>query len=100
LPEFGLITPEGAKRLDLLRVLEDGSYEIIDYKTDRVEGDLAEHAEREHGPQLRAYAASLAALLKARGANPKTVRTYVCFTGLDSLHPRQRVVEIALNPTR
>jgi ATP-dependent exoDNAse (exonuclease V) beta subunit len=100
LPEFGLITPEGAKRLDLLRVLEDGSYEIIDYKTDRVEGDLAEHAEREHGPQLRAYAASLAALLQARGANPKTVRTYVCFTGLDSLHPRQRVVEIALNPTR
>ncbi len=95
LPEFGLITPQGARRLDLLRVLEGGMYEIVDYKTDRVEGELAQHAEGEHGAQLREYAASLQAMLAARGSPAVAIRTLVCFTGPDNLQPGQRLVEIA-----
>lgn len=95
LPEFGFITPEGPRRLDLLRELADGGYEIIDYKTDAVEGDLAGHAEIHHGEQLRAYAAALREYLKARGREAKRVRLFVCFTAPDGLRPEQRLVEIA-----
>jgi ATP-dependent helicase/nuclease subunit A len=95
LPEFGLITPDGARRLDLLREMDDGVYEIVDYKTDRLEDDAATHAEREHGAQLREYAAALHAMLAARGKPPKAVRTYVCFTAPDGLNARQRLVEIS-----
>ncbi len=41
--------------------LEDGAWVLLDYKTDRVEGDPAEHAER-HRKQLTLYAEALAAL--------------------------------------
>lgn len=93
-PEFGLLTPQGARRLDLLRELEGDTYEIIDYKTDRVQGELQAHAETEHGPQLRVYARSLVEMLTARGKPPQLVRTFVCFTGPDALNPAERLVEI------
>ncbi len=41
--------------------LENGAWVLLDYKTDRVEGDPAAHAER-HRPQLTLYAESLEAL--------------------------------------
>lgn len=94
-PEFSLLTPQGARRFDLLRELEGDTYEIIDYKTDRVQGDLQAHAEAEHGQQLRAYARSLVEMLSARGKPPRLVRTFVCFTGPDALNPAERLVEIS-----
>jgi len=95
LPEFGFMTPDGPRRLDLLRELANGGYEIIDYKTDTVESDLAGHAETHHGEQLRGYAAALREYLKARGREAKRVRLFVCFTAPDGLRPAQRLVEIA-----
>lgn len=95
LPEFGFMTPDGPRRLDLLRELADGEYEIIDYKTDVVEGDFTGHAEFHHGEQLRGYATALRAYLKARGREAARVRLFVCFTAPDGLMPAQRLVEIA-----
>ena len=94
LPEFGIMTPEGPRRLDLLRDLGEGEYEIIDYKTDRVQGDLAEHAEANHGVQLREYAGALAEYLKLRTKPAKSIRLLVCFTDPEDLQPEQRLVEI------
>jgi ATP-dependent helicase/nuclease subunit A len=95
LPEFGLVTPDGNRRLDLLRDLGNGVYEIVDYKTDRVHGDHAAHAEREHGEQLRGYGNALREYLKAQGRAPKEIRLLVCFTGPEDLRPEDRLVEIA-----
>jgi ATP-dependent helicase/nuclease subunit A len=102
LPEFGIMTPDGPRRLDLLRVLGDGRLEIIDYKTDNVpdapgdgRGRLARHAEAAHGVQLRGYAAALADYLVRRGQTPTEIRLLVCFTGPDDLRAEQRMVEIA-----
>ncbi|MCA8912847.1 MAG: UvrD-helicase domain-containing protein [Planctomycetes bacterium] len=94
LPEYGIMTPEGPRRLDLLRELGDGRYEIIDYKTDNVHGDLQEHAERHHGEQLRGYARALTGYLALRGQEPSEIRLLVCFTAPDDLRPEQRLVEI------
>lgn len=94
LPEFGIMTPEGPRRLDMLRELGDGCFEIIDYKTDSVGGDLAEHAESQHGEQLRGYAHALTGYLQQRGYEPKRIRLLVCFTAPDNLQPEQRLVEI------
>ncbi|MCB9893267.1 MAG: UvrD-helicase domain-containing protein [Planctomycetes bacterium] len=95
LPEFGIMTPDGPRRLDLLRELSDGSFEIIDYKTDAVDGSLAEYAEAEHGRQLRGYADALADYLNSRGRKPGRIRLLVCFTAADGLRPSERLVEIA-----
>ena len=95
LPEFGIMTPDGPKRLDLLRAIGDGNFEIVDYKTDAVEVDLAEHAESEHGQQLRDYARALTEYLAARGQNVGRIRLLVCFTAPDGLRPSERLVEIA-----
>lgn len=94
LPEFGVMTPDGPRRLDLLRDLGDGCFEIVDYKTDNVSGDLAAHAENHHGEQLRAYASALSGYLQLRGVEPKKIRLLVCFTAPDKLQPEQRLVEI------
>lgn len=91
LPEFGILTPQGARRLDLLRQGHDGRWQVIDYKTDRVSGDLHEHAMREHAAQLSEYAASLHKILG------QPVRAYVCFTAQDELAPQQRLVEIPVD---
>jgi ATP-dependent exoDNAse (exonuclease V) beta subunit len=95
LPEFGIMTADGPCRLDLLRDLGDGRYEIIDYKTDAVEENLAAHAEAEHGEQLRGYAHALGEYLQARGRAAKKIRLMVCFTAPDGLRPSERLVEIA-----
>ncbi|MBX3459616.1 MAG: UvrD-helicase domain-containing protein [Planctomycetes bacterium] len=88
LPEFGVLTPRGTRRLDLLRQSADGQFQVIDYKTDRVQGDLHEHAIREYAGQLADYARSLHRMLG------QPVRAFVCFTAQDDLQPRQRLVEI------
>jgi ATP-dependent exoDNAse (exonuclease V) beta subunit len=93
-PEFGIMTPEGPCRLDLLRDLGDGCFEIVDYKTDQVHGDLNEHAEANHGEQLRGYARALTGYLGLRGQQAKEIRLLVCFTAPDDLRPEQRLVEI------
>ena len=94
LPEFGIMTPEGPRRLDLLRELDGDGFEIIDYKTDAVKGDLAAYAEGEHGEQLRAYARALTDYLALRNRKPAGIRLVVCFTAPDGLRPAERLVEI------
>ena len=94
LPEFGIMTPEGPRRLDLLRELDGDQYEIIDYKTDTVDGDLVSHANTNHGEQLRSYARALAGYLEMRGRKSARIRLLVCFTAPDGLRPAERLVEI------
>lgn len=94
LPEFGIMTPEGPRRLDLLRELDGDAFQIIDYKTDAVKGDLKQYAEAEHGSQLRAYATALEMYLAQRGRAARSIRLLVCFTAPDGLRPEQRLVEI------
>jgi ATP-dependent helicase/nuclease subunit A len=80
IPEFGVITPEGPRYIDLLRDLGGGRYQIIDYKSDRVTGDTTNHAEQRHGDQLRAYGEALRRLLEAREAEFRDIELFVCFT--------------------
>ncbi|MCC6465990.1 MAG: UvrD-helicase domain-containing protein [Planctomycetes bacterium] len=94
IPEHSLVHAGRTLRLDLLRKLSDTEYEIVDYKTDRVEGDLKAAAESRHGQQLRAYAVALKAHLAARSISAR-VRLLVCFTAPENLQPEQRLVEIA-----
>ncbi|MBZ0135377.1 MAG: UvrD-helicase domain-containing protein [Planctomycetes bacterium] len=93
-PEFGIMTPDGPRRLDLLRELDGDAFEIIDYKTDAVTTDLAQHAELAHGDQLRAYASALTGYLALRDRKPARIRLLVCFTAPDDLRPGERLVEI------
>jgi ATP-dependent exoDNAse (exonuclease V) beta subunit len=88
------MTPDGPRRLDLLRELNVDCFEIIDYKTDAVQDDFGIHAELEHGDQLRAYAEALTAYLTLRGRKPARIRLLVCFTAPDGLRPDERLVEI------
>lgn len=94
LPEFGIMTPEGPRRLDLLRELEGDCFEIIDYKTDAVKGELRAYAEAEHAAQLRAYAGALTDYLALRNHTPAKIRLLVCFTAPEDLRPAERLVEI------
>lgn len=94
IPEFGLMTREGMRRLDLLRILGPNRYQIIDYKTDIFDGDAHAHAETEHGEQLRGYANALRDYLQARGQVSAEIGMFVCFTAPESLQPEQRLVEI------
>lgn len=97
LPEYEFMAETGMLRLDLLRELEGDRFEIIDYKTDRIDdiARLATHAESEHGEQLRRYGNALENWLNARGRKPAQIRLLVCFTQPESLQPGQRLVEIA-----
>jgi ATP-dependent exoDNAse (exonuclease V) beta subunit len=92
LPEWRVFDGESERRIDLLRVGDD-EYEIVDFKTDKVEGDPQAHARERHGEQLRAYAGLLRKQLAARRRPLKKLRLLVCFT-----HPEvpaeMRLVEI------
>lgn len=95
LPEFGIVAPDGTGRVDLLRDLGDGRFEIVDYKTDAVGEDLARHANEHHGEQLRRYAEMLEQKLKQRGRGVSDIRLLVCFTAPDGLNASQRLVEVS-----
>ena len=40
--EFGVLTPQGKRHIDLLRSVGDGRYQIIDYKSDAIGKDELE----------------------------------------------------------
>lgn len=95
LPEFSFVTPQGAKRLDLLRDLGGDQYEIVDYKTDAVpETGVADAINARYGGQLRGYASALAEYLKSRKRPCCGIKLYVCLTGTANLPARRRLVEI------
>lgn len=95
LPEIDFLSVDGARRLDLLRVLDGDEYEIVDFKSDRADvPDLQAYARDAHGPQLQNYAGLLREYLAARGRPAKAVRMLVCFTAPEHLQPAQRLVEI------
>lgn len=93
-PEHSLVHEGRTMRLDLLRQVSPTEYEIVDFKTDRVAGDLAALARERHGAQLGAYSRALKAHLAARKLHA-SVRLLVCFTSPENLQPAQRLVEIA-----
>lgn len=92
LPEYRVFDGDSERRLDLLRVGDD-EYEIVDFKTGRVEGDLSAVAGERHGEQLRGYAGLLRKQLAARKRPVKRLRLLVCFTHPD-VPANQRLVEI------
>ena len=87
---------DSERRIDLLRAGDD-EYEIVDFKTDKVDGDPRSHAREHHGEQLRAYAGLLRKQLAARKQTVKKLRLLVCFT-----HPEvpedKRLEEIPESP--
>lgn len=94
-PEFSFETANGARRVDLLRVLDGDVVEIIDFKTEEPPAAGLEQAIRQrHGEQLRGYAAALQEYMQARGRKVSAVRTLVCLTA-PSLPANQRLVEIS-----
>lgn len=87
---------DSERRIDLLRVSDD-EYEIVDFKTDKVEGDPQAHAIECHGEQLRAYAGLLRKQLAAGKRAARKLRLLVCFTHPD-VPEQDRLVEIPERP--
>ncbi|MCC6149960.1 MAG: UvrD-helicase domain-containing protein [Planctomycetes bacterium] len=96
LPEWRVFEGESERRIDLLRVGDD-EYEIVDFKTDKVEGDPQAHAIERHGEQLRAYAGLLRKQLAAGNRVARKLRLLVCFTHPD-VPESGRLVEIPERP--
>jgi len=92
LPEWRVFEGETERRIDLLRAGDD-EFEIVDFKTDKVEGDPQAHARERHAEQLRAYAGLLRKQLAARNQKLRKLRLLVCFTHPDVPEDR-RLVEI------
>ncbi|MBK9975093.1 MAG: UvrD-helicase domain-containing protein [Planctomycetes bacterium] len=90
LPEFTLVTPQGSRRVDLLRALDNHAYEIVDFKTDGEAYDV----QQRHGPQLRGYGQALRDYLQARRQPVNSIRLLVCLASQTGLPPAQRLVEI------
>ncbi|MCC6573416.1 MAG: UvrD-helicase domain-containing protein [Planctomycetes bacterium] len=83
------------RRLDLLRVIDDRDYEIIDFKTDVLgPGDSSQVAAMKYREQLGEYRELLASTLRARGRTPQSIRTYICFTDPTRFDAKTRVVEV------
>ncbi|MDH5641928.1 MAG: PD-(D/E)XK nuclease family protein, partial [Nitrospira sp.] len=97
-PEQEIHGPSGARRIDLLRELGDGRYEIVDFKSDSVEAGMLDSRAREaHGAQLRDYADTLREYLAADGREVGEIHAYVCFTAPQRLKPAERLVEVAVD---
>ncbi|MBE7492515.1 MAG: UvrD-helicase domain-containing protein [Planctomycetes bacterium] len=95
-PEFSFVTTEGARRVDLLRVLAGDRFQIIDFKSDEIpRAGLAQVMDEKHGTQLRDYARALRSYLESRGRPCSGVDLYVCLSGARTLAPEQRLVEIS-----
>jgi ATP-dependent helicase/nuclease subunit A len=94
--EFGLLTPEGARRIDWLRLLDGGVYQIVDFKSDRLEGrgDVAAYAHEHYGEQLGGYGKALRSMLNARGETDPRIELYVCFTSPHELDDTARLVRL------
>ena len=95
LPEFGVVTPEGKRRIDLLRDVGDGQFQIVDYKSDAVTLTNVETKAEEHRQQLEGYRAALIALLESRGEPVNNVELFVCFTAPEELQPEERLVKLS-----
>lgn len=93
-PEFAFVTPQGTRRVDLLRVLAGDRYQIVDFKTDDPpQSGIARAIADRHGAQLREYGAALRAYITGRGKPCAGVDLYVCISA-GTLAPDQRLVEI------
>ncbi|MDC1142175.1 UvrD-helicase domain-containing protein [Planctomycetota bacterium] len=94
IPEFGILTSHGKRRIDLLRALGDGRYQIIDYKSDAVaKNQLAAKAEG-HREQLEEYREALSTVLESRNEAVDQIELFVCFTAPEGLQPSERLVQI------
>jgi ATP-dependent exoDNAse (exonuclease V) beta subunit len=92
--EFGLLTSQGKRRIDLLRAVGEGRYQIVDYKSDAIDKDELDSKAEEHRQQLVEYGEALTVLLESRGEEVRQVELFVCFTAPDGLQPAQRLVQI------
>lgn len=93
-PEFSFVTPQGVRRVDLLRVLPGDRFQIVDFKSDELpEAGLAEVIRQRHGEQLREYAGALREYITSRGKPCAGIELYVCLSA-GTLAPDQRLVEI------
>jgi len=93
-PEFAFVTPQGSRRVDLLRVLSGDRYQIVDFKSeDAPQAGITETIRARHGEQLREYGRSLQEYLAGRGRACKSIELFVCLSA-DALAPDQRLVEI------
>ena len=94
-PEFAFVTPQGVRRVDLLRVLPGDRYQIVDFKTDALPvTGIAESVAERHGNQLREYGAALQAYIIGRGKPCAGIDLYVCLATAETLAPGGRLVEI------
>ncbi|MCF6227986.1 MAG: UvrD-helicase domain-containing protein, partial [Planctomycetes bacterium] len=94
LPEFGVITAEGRRRIDLLREVGGGHFQIVDYKSDAVTLNDVEAKAEEHRQQLEGYRVALTTLLESRGEPISSIELFVCFTAPEDLQPEERLVKL------
>lgn len=93
-PEFSFVTPQGTRRVDLLRVLDGDRFQIVDFKSDELpQTGIAKAVTEKHGDQLREYAGALREYITSRGKPCAGIDLYVCLSA-GTLAPEQRLVEI------